>query len=63
MVGAHGVSDALPYAVDDEEMVVVEIEIQGGGSEYIGPLGRLKRSSERLHNIGEGHSLVVDEQT
>ena len=57
MAGVHGGSDVGSFAVDGGAMAEV------GGERYTGCSGRLKRGSGGQSNTGEGHLLVVEEQT
>lgn len=63
MVVVLCVSDVSPYVVDGGMGGMVEVEIEVGNRQCIGCIGRLKRGSEGRNNIGEGHLLVLDDQT
>lgn len=61
MVGVHGVHDVWPWTADNEAKVEVGVEIES--KRYTGCSGKLKRGSGGRNNTGEGHLLVVEEQT
>jgi hypothetical protein len=58
-VGVHGGPDVSPYVVGGGAMV----EAGTASGRYTGCSGRLKQGFGRRNNIGEGHLLVVDDQT
>lgn len=62
MVGVHDGCDAWPWSGDDKVMA----EVEAGGKRCIGCIGcseKSKRGSGGRSNTGEGHLLVVEEQT